>query len=155
MLDLDYYTFFPKWEPSARLMSVSFMRQWQFPSNPWPKKSGQCVFTFHHDLINYPRKLHFILLAKMRVIRAAFDPFFPTPLSLQWAVKCDKLILKYRLLCQEQVSPIWLALPPQEVGIVCLRIWHLAFLSDEIEKKCPPDDTTALSIQGSWTCPLS
>lgn len=99
---------------------------------------------FHHDLINYPRKPHFILLAKRRVIRAAFS----IPLSLQWAMKCDKLILKYILLCQEQVSPIWLAVPPQELGVVYLRIWHPEFLSDEIEKKCPPDDTTALSIEG-------
>lgn len=110
------------------------------------KKSVQCVFAFHHDVINYPRKLHFILLAKMRVIRAAFDPFFSTPLSLQRVVKCDKLILKYVLLCQEQVSPIWLAFPPQELGIVYLRIWHPAFLSGEIEKR-PPDDTTALLIE--------
>lgn len=113
------------------------------------QKNIHCVFAFHHDLINYSRKLHFILLAKMRVIRTTFDPFFSTPLSLQWAVKCDKLILKYILLCQEQISPTWLAAPPQEFGIVCLRIWHPAFLSDEIEKKCPPDDTTALSIEGS------
>lgn len=110
------------------------------------------MFAFHHDVINYPRKLHFILLAKMRVIRAAFDPFFSTPLSLQQVVKCDKLILKYVLLCQEQVSPIWLAFPPQELGIVYLRIWHPAFLSGEIEK-CPPDDTTALSIESSELVP--
>lgn len=85
----------------------------------------------------------------MRAIREAFDPFFSTPASLQWAVKCDKLILKYMLLCQEQVSPIWLAALPQELGISYLRIWHPKFLSDETKKKCHPDDTTALSIEGS------
>lgn len=145
--------FFPKWEPSARPTTVSSVRQWQFPPNPSPQRSVQCVLAFHHDLINYPRKLHFVLHAKLRVIRAAFDPFFSTPLSLQWAVKCDKLILKYIFLCQEQVSPIWLAVPPQEFGIVCLRIWHPAFLSDKIEKKCPPDDTTAPYIEGSKLAP--
>lgn len=94
---LRYYTFFPKWEPSARPMTVSSTRQWQFPPNLWPKKKKniQCVFTFHHDMINYPRKLHFILLAKMKVIRADFDPFFFTPHSLQQVVKCGKLVLKY------------------------------------------------------------
>ena len=68
-------------------------------------------------------------------------------------MKCDKLILKYMLLCQEQISLIWLAVPPQEFGIVYLRIWHPAILSDKIGKKCPPDDITALSMEGSKLVP--
>ena len=119
-----------------------------------PKASSVCSL-FITTWSIAPRKLHFISLATMRVIRAAFDPFFSTPLSLQWAVKCDKLILKYMLLCQEQISPIWLAVPPQEFGIVYLRIWHPAILSDKIGKKCPPDDITALSMEDSKLAPLS
>lgn len=120
---------------------------WQgwFPSDPWPK-GVQCVFTFHRFLINDPRKLDFILLAKMRVIRAAFDPFFSVPLTLQPAVKCDQLILTSILLCHQQESPTWHAAPPQELGVAYLRIWHIAVfffvcVSGDNEKKCPPDNT--------------
>lgn len=112
----------------------------------WPPKRPVCVH--HHNLINCPQETSFHFTCyNEKVIRAAFDPFFSTPLSLQWAVKCDKLILKYMLLCQEQISPIWLAVPPQEFGIAYLRIWHPAILSDKIGKKCPPDDITALSMR--------
>lgn len=79
---LRYCTFFPKWEPSARAMTVPFIRQRQFPPNPWPEEVSSMGSLFITTWQITLRKPHFTLLVPMRVIRAAFDPFLPNPCTL-------------------------------------------------------------------------